>query len=173
MLILILGLPATGKTTFAIALAEALGAVHLNSDKLRMEMGLEGQYDAASKKKVYRALLEQAETALQQGKEVIVDSTFYKRSIRRPYEELAQKTEVPIKWIRLVAPESTIRERMNAKRLYSEADFEVYQKIRAQYEPLEHPHLSLDTEANSLDEMVAEAKRYLTEPDHKTDTKHS
>lgn len=56
-LIMITGLPGTGKTTFAQALADKLNIPSLNSDQVRHEMGKRGQYDEASKKEVYGKLL--------------------------------------------------------------------------------------------------------------------
>jgi predicted kinase len=60
MLLLIAGLPATGKTTLAEALARQLGAVHYHSDKVRGALNLMGRYDKASKDQVYEALLSAA-----------------------------------------------------------------------------------------------------------------
>ncbi|MBK7408303.1 MAG: AAA family ATPase [Saprospirales bacterium] len=51
MLILITGLPGAGKSTFALALAAANGAVHLNTDRVRAKLGLRGHYDPESKQK--------------------------------------------------------------------------------------------------------------------------
>ena len=48
---------------------------------------------------------------------------------------------------------------MSQKREYSEADYAVYLKIRAAWEPLDQPHLTLQSAA--LEEMVDEALAYL------------
>ena len=49
MLVLIVGLPGTGKTTFAVELAREIGGAHLNSDIIRTSLGQRGKYDIASK----------------------------------------------------------------------------------------------------------------------------
>lgn len=160
-LLLITGLPGTGKTTFAGALAEAIDARHLNSDKVRTDLDKRGQYDEQTKAAVYQEMLRQTEAALRDGDNVIVDATFYKRELREPYEELAKRRQVPIFWIELKAEEATVRERVAQKRAYSEADYEVYRKVKANYEPLPAEHLALWSDQLTVEEMVEEAKRYL------------
>lgn len=161
MLVLILGLPGTGKTTFAIKLANRIDAVHLNSDVIRTSLGHRGKYDIASKAAVYNEMYERAEEMLQQGKNLIVDATLYKEVLREPFEKLAHEFNIPIKWIELKADETTIKKRVSKKRQYSEADFDVYLKIKAVYEPISQNHLVLWSDVLSLEEMVEKALEYL------------
>ncbi len=160
-LIMVVGLPGTGKSTFSRALAQQLGAEHLNSDVIRAELGLRGQYSAAAKAKVYRTLREQTKAKLQGGKSVIVDATLYREDLRQPYAELALELRRPIHWIELRTGLATIKKRVAGKRPFTEADFSVYEKIKALYEPLEQPHLHLETDEATLDALVAEAENYL------------
>ncbi|MBK6903755.1 MAG: ATP-binding protein [Saprospirales bacterium] len=164
MLILITGLPGAGKTTFAIALSKATGAVHLNTDRVRAALGLRGQYDAGSKEKVYHRLITLLETHLRQGETAIVDATLYRANIRKPFLDLAARLSTPIKWIEMRAGEQTIRERLQTKRPFSEADFKVYLHLKTSYEPLEFPHLVLHSEAGTMDELVKQALDYLEIP---------
>ncbi len=161
MLVLIVGLPGTGKTTFALELAGKIDAVHLNSDMIRTSLGHRGKYDAASKAAVYKELVERAEDVIKQGRNLIVDATLYKAILRDPFEKLADKYNVPIKWIELKADESVIKQRVSEKRQYSEADFEVYLKIKAAYEPIAQNHLVLWSDVLSLEEMVDKTREYF------------
>jgi len=159
-LFLTTGLPGTGKTTFARALAQRLGAAHLNTDILRAEMGLRGQYGETAKKKVYEALEQRTGQLLAEGKTVVVDGTFYLRSLRKTYQALAEEHKRPIFWFIIEAPEEVVKQRVSQKREYSEADFEVYQKIKAQWEPFEEgqaAHIS----TGPLERMVETALTYL------------
>ncbi|MCO6479501.1 MAG: AAA family ATPase [Phaeodactylibacter sp.] len=158
-LIIVTGLPGTGKTTFARALAERIGAHHLNTDIIRDELGLRGQYDKASKQKVYQKMRNKTSEALKAGRTVIVDGTFFRKALREPYEELGVKFNAPVYRLVIEAPEETIRKRTAQKREYSEADFEVYLKVRDEWEPLEKPHLSLVSA--DLEGMVEKAFLYL------------
>ncbi|HHM20646.1 MAG TPA: ATP-binding protein [Bacteroidetes bacterium] len=160
-LTLVAGLPGTGKTTFARALAAATGAVHLNSDMVRQKMGKQGQYDPASKEIVYKELLHRTAQHLKNNRAVVVDATFYKNKMRKPFIELANKENAPVFWIKIKADENTIKKRVDKKRRYSEADFEVYKKIKATFEPLQLPHLTLWSDRQTVEEMVASAHSFL------------
>ena len=161
MLVLIIGLPGTGKTTFANALEQEIGAVHLNSDIIRTTSGRRGKYDASSKAAVYKELYDRAEELLDQQRDVVVDATLYKEVLRQPFEKLAKKYKTSIKWIELKADEAVIKERVSKKRKYSEADFEVYLKIKAVFEPLSQNHLILWSDVLTIEEMVEKAKEYF------------
>lgn len=136
MLFLIAGLPGTGKTTIARAFAQRIGAIHLSSDALREELGLMGHYSPEDKAKVYNEMLDRVGIALKEGRTVVVDSTFYRASVRQPFAALAASCDIPVKWVEIKAKETTLRNRLNRPRADSEADFEVYKKIRDQFEPL-------------------------------------
>ena len=162
MLIMITGLPGSGKTTFAKALAESLNAVHLNTDIIRARMGKRGQYDEMDKSMIYAKMLKQTESYLHRGEDLVVDATFYKAALRKPYKRLAKKYKKQLYWIVVQAAESVIKERMQQKRQYSEADFEVYKTIKDIYEPLEEGYLILYSDAYPIEKMIIKAKEYLS-----------
>ncbi|MCB9284301.1 MAG: ATP-binding protein [Lewinellaceae bacterium] len=164
MLILITGLPGAGKSTFALALAAACGAVHLNTDRVRAKLGLRGHYDPESKQKVYSCLLNMLETHLQAGEDAIVDATLYQKEIRKPFLDMAEKYQTPVRWIEIRADESVIRKRLETKRPFSEADFQVYLKIKETYEALQVPHLIIQSDTRPLPNLVQEALTYLETP---------
>jgi predicted kinase len=161
MLILVSGLPASGKTTLAQALAKSMGAQHFNSDRLRNMMGLRGQYMQEDKEAVYHALLEHTREALDSQQDVIVDSTFYLESIREPFRRMAAAHKTPLHWVVVKADEETIQARLQTPRPDSEADFAVYQTIKAREEPLSDPHLTLWSDEQSMDEMLEAVKAYI------------
>jgi hypothetical protein len=160
-LILVTGLPGSGKTTFASALADRLGARHCNTDIIRHELGMLGQYDLEDKKRIYEQLLASTADSLRSGKTVIVDATFYRNELRKPFLDLAADEGVPVRWIYLEAKAEVIRERMQTERAYSEADFDVYLKIRDQYEPLQSVYLHVPTDFLPLQELLQETMAYL------------
>ncbi|MBL7805274.1 MAG: AAA family ATPase [Saprospiraceae bacterium] len=161
VLILVCGLPGTGKTTVASAFAAATGALHVNSDVLRKKLGLMGHYTPADKARVYEALIEEAKTALMGKRPVIVDSTFYQEKIREPFRRLATDCGAELYWIMVGASEPVIRERVGKERADSEADFAVYEKIRDAFEPLAGPCLQVWSDRQSLPDMVTAIGEYV------------
>lgn len=163
-LILISGLPGSGKSTVAKAYVSRYGGAHINSDLIRRELGLRGHYLPGDKARVYAAMLDRTEAVLAAGGSAVVDSTFYRKAIRQPFEALALRLGVPVFRIEVRAREETIRRRLQAPRPDSEADFAVYETIRDAYEPWEIPFLTLWTDADPL-EAVVEALFHYVHPD--------
>ena len=160
-LILITGLPGSGKSTFARALAHALDLPHYNTDGLRSTLGLRGKYDTATKDLVYRELLQRTKEHLVQGESVVIDATFYSPILRQPFIELANECEASAQWIEMEAAEDVIRNRVSFQRPDSEADFSVYLKLKDEYSPPSGPHLVLESDRLTLADMVRRAKAYL------------
>jgi predicted kinase len=161
MLVLIAGLPGTGKTTVARAFAEESGAIHLNSDALRRQLGLMGHYTPEAKQKVYDALLDNARDALLKGQTVVVDSTFYNDKVRSVFRQLAHDCQVPLRWVELRAKETTLQQRLQQTRPDSEADYQVYLDIRRQFEPLPDERLVIDTDEETAQTAAQKISQYL------------
>lgn len=160
---MITGLPGTGKSTFATALAQAIGGKHLNTDIIREALGKRGQYDLDTKAAIYAEMLRQTAQLLENKEDVVVDGTFYQKKLRQPFLAVAQKYGANVHWMEISADESIVRTRVNCRRTHSEADFAVYLKIKSQYENLDAPHLDLRSDYLSVAEMVEQAKTYLEE----------
>lgn len=161
MLILIAGLPASGKTVHARMLAAALNAQHFNSDRMRDALGLRGRYQPADKQAVYDALLKAGTEALRNGNKVVIDSTFYRESGREPFREMAQSCGASLYWIAIRADEAAIRERLQVPRPDSEADWDVYTRLRDTGDPLRDPHLELWSDRLTPEEMLIMALLHL------------
>lgn len=165
MIIIVIGLPGTGKTTFSRGLAEHVGALHLNTDIIRDQLNLRGQYDRNTKNLIYKTMQEKASSALQEGQKVVLDGTFYKQKLRKNYIAFAKKLEQPIKWIELKATEKAIIERVQQKRTYSEADYEVYLKVKAAFEPMQQDCLELWNDKDTpMKDLLEQAMAYLEKP---------
>ena len=161
MIIVVSGLPGTGKSYFAEKLSDRLGAVHFNSDKLRNALHARGKYTIDDKLHIYRVMAEEADHVLDQGKSVIVDATFYKHEMIDLFTMLAKDHASPIRFIKIEADETLVRERLQRRRTDSEADFQVYVKIKDEFDELDVPHLVIQSEAHNIDTMIEPALRYI------------
>ncbi|WP_052699084.1 AAA family ATPase [Flagellimonas lutaonensis] len=158
MIIIVLGLPGSGKSYFAERLAKTIPAEYINSDRLRKELLPQRTYSEAEKAIVYEAMLEKMEEAIAQKKNVVLDATFHKKETR---DLFLQKVSEKVFFIEVRADEKIIRERLKRNRPYSEADFGVYETIEKQWEPLTRPHLTVQSTNDNIDDMLQKAMEYL------------
>ncbi len=165
MVVLVMGLPGSGKTYFASLLAKKMEAMHYNSDHIRKEVGKWDKYDDMSKLNTYDAMLSKMHEAVQAGKDVVLDATFYKQYLRDKFYNTAEQLNTPLLMIEVRAAEDTIRQRVSKPRADSQADYEVYEKIKAEFEPDEKDHLVLYSDEESTETMISKALNYIRSND--------
>jgi len=161
LIIMVMGLPGSGKSFFARHLSHVIKANYLGTDELRRQLGLMGKYQQPSKFKVYEVMLEQAENYLLNGQTVVLDATFYLKAIRGKVAAMAKKHGIPLIPILVQAEDAIIRERLSKPRADSEADWEVYQKLKGEFDPLEGPFLSLRSDNENIEAMLDQAIQYI------------
>ncbi len=164
MIIVVFGLPGSGKSYFATYLAEKIGAVHIKSDQVRAELEKMGNYDMDTKRQVYEALIEKAEKPLKERKPVILDATFHQAQTREMVQEKAFELRENLYFMKLTAGEEVIYQRVSKNRPDSEADYAVYQKLKASFEPLDVSYLELDSGKEYMQSMLDKALNYLGMP---------
>ncbi len=163
MLILICGLPGTGKSTIAMRLAGRLRASLLRTDVVRKRLFPSPTYTEEEKELVYKVTFLIAEYLLRAGVCVIIDGTFYRRSLRRMVYQVAERAGVRTVVIECTAPEQVVRRRMERRRgrnLPTDADFTVYLRIREQWEPLQRERIVVDT-SKSISQNLGEIMEHL------------
>jgi len=160
MIIIVLGLPGSGKSYFASRLARRLNAEYINSDVTRRKMFDIRTYSIKERLRVYNEMLAQMQEAVKQNRDVVLDATFYKHDIRQKFVEGAKDFESII-FIEVRVEESVAKKRLEKERKISEADFEVYEKIKNEWEPLSEDHLILRSTDNNISEMLEKAMNYL------------
>jgi aminoglycoside phosphotransferase family enzyme/predicted kinase len=138
-LLLVAGLPGTGKSRLAQGLADRAGFCLIRSDVVRKELaGLapEGQtplhlpeshYTPAWNERTYAECLRRAEQLLFDGKRVLVDATFREEQRRQTFLEAAVRWGVPACLLLCQATPETVRQRLEKRRGdVSDADWSVY-----------------------------------------------
>jgi predicted kinase len=116
VLILTIGLPGSGKSTFARRLASEIGAIILESDALRRCLFDEPAYSRAESQRLFAALHNTARELLVTGHNVIIDATNIKETDRRPAQDVAKETGVRLLQLSFWAPPEVIEKRL-ARRL--------------------------------------------------------
>nr|MBO2501665.1 gluconate kinase [Thermoanaerobacterales bacterium] len=126
-LVLVGGLPGTGKSTVARALGDALEATVLRSDEVRKELaGLpadapapagygQGIYSAAATAETYRELLARAEVALGMGEIVVLDASWSDRAQRDLARAVAHRTHAEVVELRCEVDPAVAAERIRAR----------------------------------------------------------
>lgn len=160
MIIIVCGLPGSGKSYFASRLAGEINSEYVNSDRLRKDMFQSRTYSEQEKTAVYNAMLERMNEAINNQRNLVIDATFHYSKIRQRFITKAAG-KANIIFIEVRADENLIKERLKAKREYSEADFEIYQLIRSKWEDLREPYLLLESTNENIDNMLEIAAQYL------------
>ncbi|MCX5918889.1 MAG: AAA family ATPase [Deltaproteobacteria bacterium] len=182
MLVITGGLIATGKSTLARSLAEALGWEWLRVDVLRKELAqispLEhrfekfhrGIYAPDFSRKTYQTLLDRARILLGGGKSVILDGSFKKQADRTTARDLARETQADFLFIECSSSEEEIHKRLarraREKNEPSDGRGELLAEQKKDYDPVEgfdcDLYLSLDTE-HPPEDCLARIFRHLLE----------
>jgi predicted kinase len=172
MLVLMAGLPGCGKSALARGLAAALPGVVLDKDRVRAALFPPERVEYSTVQDDFcQGLMEQTAAYLLRARPdeaVIFDGrTFSQRYQRARLAELARELGVALRVILCVCDEEVARARLERDATQGthparNRDFGLYLAVRARFEPLEGPHLRLDTAA-PLEECVARALAYLGE----------
>ncbi len=145
--VLVAGLPGTGKSTLTHGLVDASGFTWIRSDVLRKRLaGLsdrasvpvqpnEGIYTPEHSNATYEACLHEAELALRRGKRALVDASFVFAKYRRWFFELARRYCVRFVMLVCAAPEALVRARLKQRRDdVSDADERIYSLLLSQWQ---------------------------------------
>ncbi len=158
MVVVVMGLPGSGKSYFAERLADQIDADYICSDRLRKELFPKRTYSDSEKASVYDAMLIKMEVAIAQDKNVVLDATFHKHNTR---EMFAKKRKNGVRIIEIWAEQPIIKERLKKSRPYSDADYQIHQLIKQEWEPLEEDYLRLESTNDNIDDMLQKAMIYL------------
>ena len=165
-LVMVSGLPGTGKSTLSRMLGATAHFEVLRSDVVRKELysatvgrgDLEALYSAECTQRVYGECLYRARQRLLTGGRIIVDATFQTELQRQSFLQMAIDSGARVAWLECTAPEDVTRQRLDARQGdASDADWSVYQIVHARWEsPSEFTgrfHSSIESGSSSADAM--------------------
>lgn len=168
-LLIMVGAPGSGKSYLGRTLSAALGAELIQTDGVRKEVFPQPRYTPDEHATVYGVCHRRIAAALAEGKRVVFDGTNLRERRRRTLYQLAERARAHVLAIVAYAPEETIRARMGFRAAggdptdKSDADWDIYLKMRRDTEPVARPHLVVNT-TTSPEPVIRLLKRRLSEP---------
>jgi hypothetical protein len=148
MLIVVYGLPGTGKSTIANIIAKKVNGIVLNTDVIRKKLFLRPTYERWEKTLVYKVMYLLTDYLLKTKSNCILDAVFTKELHKKVAKELAENNKTSIYFIECICDESVIRQRMERRaksKGISDANFDVYLELKKEREPTRMKHFILDT----------------------------
>jgi hypothetical protein len=168
LIIQILGLPGSGKTTLANALKERINAIHLNADRVRATVNSDLKFTEKDRTENARRLGEMAKLLSEQGHVVIVDFICPTKKTREafgtPDIKIALDTiyssrfpDTDIMWMPVVDADYTFYEWKSVKEMSDEiiAHFDLFDwsapttLMLGRYQPWHEGHQALKAEAHN------------------------
>ena len=164
MLWVVCGLPASGKSTIAVALADLYDIAVIRSDVLRKELFSgpadplaknildQGIYAPSATETTYERMNRLADEALKTGNSVVVDATFSRRAHRLQALRMAESRQALPVFVECRADETILAERLRKRETaptVSDARLVHLDAFKTRFEPLEAlsgaVHIRVDT----------------------------
>lgn len=150
-LIMVSGLPGTGKSHFSRELAEHLPCTILNSDVLRKTLFPSPQYTASESNRLFSTIEYLVDNLLSNNIPVLVDATNLVRHHRERLYRIADKLSLKLAIVRVEAPVEVVQERLQSRMEdadsedASDADISMYQRMRPKAQRIQRNHFVVDT----------------------------
>ncbi len=160
------GLPGTGKSYFCNKLAQRLPFLILESDALRKVLFPSPSYDSQESSRLFRAVHLLIERLMKKGVSLILDATNLSERYREHLYSIADRLDVKLILVQVEAPPQVVYERLRARRenteSRSDADWEVYQRMKPSVQKIRHNYYAVDTSKDItpvLDKIMREVSR--------------
>ncbi len=166
--IVVSGLPGTGKSHFCSQLAERMPFVILESDALRKALFPRPTYSLPESSHLFQTIHHLIEGLLKKGIPLILDATNLSERYRERLYYIADRLSARLVLVRVEAPPEVVQQRLHARAKkansagHSEADWDVFQKMKPTVQPIRRNHFAVDTSRDItpvLDKVIREANR--------------
>lgn len=166
-LVMIGGLPGTGKSALSAAVAGRLGFTVLSSDEIRKELaGISpeehppaaygtGLYSRAWTSRTYREMLNRASALLRLGESVILDASWISAECRAQAAAAAEDTAANLVQLHCMAPLAVTTQRIENRTGTSDADPDIAARMAADQESWTDA-ISIDTASGTLTTAAGE-----------------
>ncbi len=164
VLLLLAGLPGTGKTHFARRLQERLSFVVLETDRLRKELVTSPRYTPGEHRRLLDACHMLTREYLASRHPVLFDATNLTERFREPFYRIAESLDLPLALVEVTAPREVVRRRLRSReagldpQTNSDAGWLIYCRMAPAWEPivLEHHVVDSSKDITAVVEHVAD-----------------
>jgi predicted kinase len=166
--IVVSGLPGTGKTHFCRRLVERRPFIILESDALRKKLFPNPTYTTEESAYLFRAIHYLIEDLLKKGTPIILDATNLEEKHRERIYHIAERLNARLIIVRTEAPPELVQKRLKQRMSRrntgdnSDADWIVYQKMKTTEDKINRRHFIVDTSKDitpAIDKIVREVNR--------------
>ena len=165
-LIVVSGLPGTGKSYFCRQLAKRLPFTTLESDALRKVLFSLPTYSSKESSCLFLAIHLLIERLLKKGVPLILDATNLSERYREHLYSIAERLDAKLILVRVEAPSQVVYERLKTRpenpENKSDADWAIYQRMKPSVHKIRRNHYAVDTSRDItpvLDKIVREVRR--------------
>lgn len=167
-LIVMSGLPGSGKSTIAAGLSKALAAPVVSVDPIEAAMWAAGIARDQTGIAAYQVARAVASENLKLGQTVLIDAVNPVEAARDMWRETAAARAVPLHFIEVQCRDVQVHQARIAQRVrniqgMAEVTWADVQKRREEYEAWTGPRLVLDTTVRAPPDLIAKAMAYLAE----------
>lgn len=166
VLIVVSGLPGTGKSYFSRRLAERVALLVLESDVLRRTLFSPPSYTSEESAQLFRAVHLLVEQLLKKGISLVLDATNLSERFRERLYSIADRLDAKLVLVRVEAPLEVVRQRLEGRvadpESNSDADWAVYRRMTSSVERIGRNHYVVDTSRDIspvIDKVVREITR--------------
>ena len=153
-LVVVSGLPGSGKSHFCRRLVSRHPIASLESDALRKALFGRPTHSAEESRRLFAASHYVLDRLLGAGISALLDATNLREVHRRQLYDIADRHGAKLVLVSLRAPAAVVSERLAARARradpadLSDAGPEIYERMRSEDEPIERPHIVVDTSAD-------------------------
>ncbi|MBM4405478.1 MAG: ATP-binding protein [Chloroflexi bacterium] len=175
-LLMLSGLPGTGKSTQAKKLAERLSATIIESDDIRRKLFAAPAFTDVESSYVFQVCYLVMERLLKKGVPIVFDATNRLERHRQQVYDIAEACKADLHIVHVDAPQAIVRERLERRlkkpgiKSQAVADWKVYVRMRRDVERIGRPHMSINTAKETdaaIEKVVAAVKQKMSAEERK------
>ena len=166
VLVVVSGLPGTGKSYFSKQLAEKVPFLVLESDALRKILFSSPNYSSQESSQLFRAIHRLLRELLKKGIPLILDATNLSERFRKHLYAIVDHLDVKLVLVRVEALSDVVYQRLESRagdsKNISDADWSVYRRMLPSVDKIQRNHYVVDTSRDInpvIGKIVREVKR--------------